>query len=100
MSGRQLNGWGDCVYCGETLKPEDKRNTSDHCPFCLKWLEVAQIAIDRRFYAEKQLIKAEKEKNQKAAEYWLNKEASYREIHKTLIVALSIKRKKLYHETY
>jgi len=100
MSGRESNRWGECVNCGETLKPEDECSTSDRCKFCLKWTELAHIAINRRFLAEKRIKEAEKEGNLKAVTYWSTKKEAYTEIHKKLIEALNIKRRKLWHETY
>ncbi len=58
MSGRQPNRWGECVFCGEMLKPEDKNNTSDHCEFCDAWVTAAHIAINRYFLSDKNLSKS------------------------------------------
>lgn len=103
LSGRQSNGWGECVWCGEMLKPEDKDPYSDNCEFCQKWNELTQLVIKRKFHAEKMIKEAENEQNQKAIEYWRNKRDRYQtihEIHEILIEALNVKKINLYGETY
>lgn len=98
MSGRELNGWGECVWCGEMLKPEDPEPRCDHCEFCRKWNELAQLVIKRKFYTEKKMN--ENKDNQKAFDYWKNKHETYQAIHKVLIDALNLKKIKLYGESY
>jgi hypothetical protein len=90
MSGRQANGWGECVYCGEMLTPEDEERYSDHCRFCNQWIKLVHIAINRRAYAEKKIT--ENAGNQKAIDYWTKKRDKYNEIHMKLIEALNLKK--------
>ena len=109
MSGRLLSGWGGCVRCGETLKPEDKDNSTDFCEFCTAWSKLAKIVIDREINAEKKISNMKKDqisgkqvgyKFEGAMEYWTNKKESYDEIHKIMIQALKVKKRNLWGETY
>lgn len=100
MSGRQTNGWGECVWCGEQLKPEDKEPHSDLCEFCEKWNNLAQLVIKRKYLAIKHVDIAKKENNQKALEYWDNKFTTYEAIHIIIIDALNLKKQKLWEESY
>lgn len=100
MSGREANGWGECVWCGETLKPEDKDPHSDRCEFGLKWNALVQLVIKRKLNAKDKMSKAKKEENVKALEHWSNKGAAYRKIHQLMIEMLQVKRTKVWGETY
>lgn len=96
MSGREVNGWGDCVWCGEMLTPEDPDRWSDRCVFCEAWNKVAQIAIDRRFKAQKTLNKLDPaDKNidfEKSKAYWTKQVETYAEIHRTMIQVMRLKK--------
>ncbi len=100
MSGRQVNGWGECVWCGEMLKPEDKNRYSDLCEHCEKWNELAQLLIKRRSIAEKKVSKAIEEKNVKAALYWQRRKNVYSEMLDKIREALNLKKHYLWGECY
>lgn len=94
---RQSNGWGDCVNCGEILKPEDEDRYADRCPFCLRLTKVFQLVNDRILYAEKNIRYAETEE---FSNYWTTRLETYKAIHERLREALKLKKDELWGESY
>jgi len=89
--GRHSDGWGNCVECGEVLKPEDAERLgwSDRCEMCLTRAKLYHLILDREYTARdtlKQVTTDEwrKENGDTAEEYWTKRLETYREMYEPL----------------
>jgi len=105
MSGRQSNGWGNCVWCGEMLKPEDAEPWSDRCPFCLAWTKLKRITNERVEYIERMIktVTTEEwkaENDESGEKYWAAQLTIYESIDNALLKILINKRKNSYDTSW
>jgi len=105
MGGRQLNGWGNCVWCGEMLLPEDAEPWSDRCPFCLAWLKIKRITDERLEHIKKKVkeITTEEwktEHGETGERYWTGQLAIYETIRTSLLEMLKSKKENSYDTSW
>ena len=91
MGGRQSTGWGECVECGETLKPEDAERLgwSDRCGFCLTRSNLYHIILERENNAIRNLNEVNtekwiKENGERAKEHWISILDTYQAMYEPL----------------
>jgi len=105
MGGRQLNGWGNCVWCGEMLLPEDAEPWSDRCPFCLAWLKIKRITDERLEYIKKKIKEVTTEEwktehGETGERYWTEQLAIYETIRTSLLEILKSKKENSYDTSW
>jgi len=104
MGGRQTSGWGNCVDCGEMLKPEDEDSWSDRCPVCETRGKLYQLILKREYYIKDRLKETSTEKWKKeygttGEECWTKKLEIYTAMYEPLKKLRELKQK-LWEECY
>jgi len=105
MGGRQPNGWGNCVWCGEMLLPEDAEPWADRCPFCLAWLKIKRITGERLQYIKKKVKEVTTEERkaehgETGEVYWVGQLAIYEAIKASLLEILRRKKENSYDTSW
>lgn len=105
MGGRQPSGWGDCVWCGEMLLPEDAEPWADRCPFCLAWLKLKRINDERLEYIKKMINSVTTEEwktehGETGEKYWGGQHATYKSINDALLEILAVKKRDSYETSW
>jgi len=101
MGGRRSNGWGNCVWCGEMLAPEDDDPYSDQCPFCLAWMKLKRITVERLQHIRKMIKEVTTEEwktehGDTAEKAWRESYETYESIRKSLVEILKTKKRSSY----